>query len=179
MSLQTGLDGCKVGFPGGETVNQLLPLLLAKGTVCAVAHNNFSLCLVDFAVHHLGPNSVNNESLNVISSDLQLLLHGVKGDLLEFHRHAHECQQTHLGHVLLMGQAKRIDEVFVTLVNFTYAASFALTKMVNRSWMSSPSRKRTGFRVSRWSNKKVLGSLRARTIHLWASTRACEALSSV
>lgn len=34
------------------------------------------------------------------------------------------------------------------------------------SWMSSPSRKRTGFRVSRWSIRNVLGSLRARTIHL-------------
>ena len=34
------------------------------------------------------------------------------------------------------------------------------------SWMSSPSRKRTGFRVRRWSIRKVLGSLRARTIHL-------------
>lgn len=51
--------------------------------------------------------TVNDKSLDVISSDLQLLLHGVKGDLLEFHRHAHECQQAHLGHVLLMRQAWR------------------------------------------------------------------------
>merc|ERR1719419_1666398 len=69
MSLQTGLDGCKVGFPGGETVNQLLPLLLAKGTVCAVAHNNFSLCLVDFAVHHLGPNC---SSCCMVSKEISL-----------------------------------------------------------------------------------------------------------
>lgn len=34
------------------------------------------------------------------------------------------------------------------------------------SWMSSPSRKRTGFRMSRWSIRKVLGSFRARTMHL-------------
>lgn len=49
--------------------------------------------------------TVNDKRLNVISSDLQLLLHCVKGDLLEFHCHAHECQQTHLGHVLLVRQA--------------------------------------------------------------------------
>lgn len=32
--------------------------------------------------------------------------------------------------------------------------------------MSSPSKKRTGFNVSRWSMRKVLGSFRARTMHL-------------
>lgn len=32
--------------------------------------------------------------------------------------------------------------------------------------MSSPSRKRTGFSVRRWSIRKVLGSFKARTIHL-------------
>lgn len=37
QSLQTGLDGCKVCFPGAEAVVQLLPLLLAKGAMCAVA----------------------------------------------------------------------------------------------------------------------------------------------
>lgn len=35
--MQAGLDGCEVGFPGGEAIEQLLPLLLAEGTVCAVA----------------------------------------------------------------------------------------------------------------------------------------------
>lgn len=52
--------------------------------------------------------TVNNKSLDILSSDLQLLLDGVEGDLLEFHRHAHERQQTHLGHVLLVRKACRV-----------------------------------------------------------------------
>lgn len=48
------------------------------------------------------------------------------------------------------------------LLIFNYAELLSLLT----SWMSSPSRKRTGFRVSRWSNRKVLGSLSARTMHL-------------
>lgn len=52
--------------------------------------------------------TINNKSLDIISSDLQLLLDGVKGDLLEFHRHAHERQQSHLRHVLLMRKACRV-----------------------------------------------------------------------
>lgn len=35
--MQAALDGYEVGLPGGEAVVQLLPLLLAKGAVCAVA----------------------------------------------------------------------------------------------------------------------------------------------
>lgn len=35
--MQAALDGCEVGLPGGEAVVQLLPLLLAKGAVRAVA----------------------------------------------------------------------------------------------------------------------------------------------
>lgn len=35
--MQAALNGCEVGLPGGEAVVQLLPLLLAKGAVCAVA----------------------------------------------------------------------------------------------------------------------------------------------
>lgn len=49
--------------------------------------------------------TVNDKSLDFVGSDLQLLLHGVEGDLLEFHGHPHECQQTHLGNVLLVRQA--------------------------------------------------------------------------
>lgn len=48
--LQTALDGCEVGLPGGEAVVQLLPLLLAKGAVRAVAggsggHGNIRLTM--------------------------------------------------------------------------------------------------------------------------------------
>lgn len=49
--------------------------------------------------------TVNDEGLDVISSNLQFLLHRVEGDLLVLHRHAHKRQQTHLGHVLLMREA--------------------------------------------------------------------------
>lgn len=49
--------------------------------------------------------TVNDKGLHFVCPNLQLLLHGVKGDLLEFHRHAHERQQTHLGDVLLVRQA--------------------------------------------------------------------------
>lgn len=51
--------------------------------------------------------TVNDKSLDLLGANLQLLFHGVKGDLLEFHSHAHECQQAHLGHVLLVRQAWR------------------------------------------------------------------------
>lgn len=48
--MQTALDGCEVGLPGGEAVVQLLPLLLAKGAVRAVAggseeHRNIRLTM--------------------------------------------------------------------------------------------------------------------------------------
>lgn len=49
--------------------------------------------------------TVNDKGLHFVGPDLQLLLHGVEGDLLEFHRHAHERQQAHLGDVLLVRQA--------------------------------------------------------------------------
>lgn len=35
--MQAALDGHEVGLPGGEALVQLLPLLLAKGAMCAVA----------------------------------------------------------------------------------------------------------------------------------------------
>lgn len=109
----------------------------------------------------------------------------------------------------------RVDDsskyLLMPVMSFIYLTLQSITHpSVLTSWMSSPSRKRTGFRVSRWSIRKVLGSLRARTIHLkiretyvhtvcmrdayqslmtnvkqglqvylCASTRACEALSSV
>lgn len=38
--MQAALDGREVGLPGGEAVVQLLPLLLAKGAVRAVADGN-------------------------------------------------------------------------------------------------------------------------------------------
>ena len=47
------------------------------------------------------------------------------------------------------------------------------------SCMSSPSRNLTGLRVNKWSMRKVLGSARHVTIHLCASSRAWDALSSV
>lgn len=49
--------------------------------------------------------TVNDKRLHFVCPNLQLLLHGVEGDLLELHRHAHERQQTHLGDVLLVRQA--------------------------------------------------------------------------
>lgn len=52
--MQTALDGCEVGLPGGEAVVQLLPLLLAKGAVRAVAggsgeHRNIRLTVQEHA----------------------------------------------------------------------------------------------------------------------------------
>lgn len=41
-----------------------------------------------------------------------------------------------------------------------------LFQLLLTSWMSSPSRKRTGFRASRWSIRNVFGSFKARTMHL-------------
>lgn len=53
------------------------------------------------------------------------------------------------------------------LMSFRYATPQSITLPSGlTSWMSSPSRKRTGFSVSRWSIRKVLGSFNARTIHL-------------
>ncbi len=48
--------------------------------------------------------TVNDESLHIVRTDLQLLLHGVERDLLHLYRHAHERQQPHLLHILLMRQ---------------------------------------------------------------------------
>lgn len=49
--MQTALDGREVGLPGGEAVVQLLPLLLAKGAVRAVAVAEWrtQTCLTDNA----------------------------------------------------------------------------------------------------------------------------------
>ena len=56
------------------------------------------------------------------------------------------------------------------LVNSRMSCSLSWASVLT-SWRSSPSRKRTGLRARRWSNRKVLGSFRARTMHLGGGTR--------